>query len=117
MSANLETTDISLHAYMERVGINARAASRLISRAEAGAKNDALNAIADHIESSVDALREANQKDMDAGEKNGLSPAMLDRLELTPDRISAMAEGLRQVATLADPVGQITDLQYRPSGI
>ena len=117
MSANPEAAEVSLHAYMERVGRSARAASRLMSRAEAGAKNDALNAIADHIESSVEALREANQKDMQAGEKNGLSAAMLDRLELTPERISAMAEGLRQVASLSDPVGEITDLQYRPSGI
>ena len=102
---------------MTKLGQQARAAGREISRAESGKKNQALLNIADEIANSKDLLAAENQKDLQAGKENGLDSALLDRLELTPDRIDSMIEGLKQVAALADPVGEITDLGYRPSGI
>ncbi|NOY63237.1 MAG: glutamate-5-semialdehyde dehydrogenase, partial [Gammaproteobacteria bacterium] len=102
---------------MMALGQRARAASIAMNRAESGAKNRALQAMADAIEHSRDALLEANQKDMVAGAARGLDAALLDRLELNDARIQSIADGLREVATLADPVGEISDLSYRPSGI
>ena len=104
-------------AYMARVGQQARAASRIIAKANTGVKNQALLAIATAIDAHRAELISANQKDMTAGRTNGLDAALLDRLELTPARIDAMIEGLQQVAALPDPVGEITGLNYRPSGI
>ncbi len=103
--------------YMGEVGRAARAASRLVARAESGVKNSALVAIAAAIEANQPALLEANAKDMAAGKASGLDAALLDRLALTPARIAGMAEGLRQIAALPDPVGNITDMNYLPSGI
>ncbi len=102
---------------MESLGLKARAAGRAMSRAETGSKNRALLNIADEIYKSREQLAEQNRKDLEAGRQNGLEPALLDRLELTASRIEAMIEGLKQVAALPDPVGEITDLNYRPSGI
>ena len=107
----------SLKSLMRAIGTQARAASRPMSRAETAAKNQALLAIADALEAGAATLIEENLKDLQAGRANGLDPAMLERLELTPDRIRAMADGVRQVAALPDPVGEITGLTYRPSGI
>ena len=106
-----------IDVYMQQVGERARAASRVIASLNAGHKNQALLAIAAAVDAARDALLIANRKDLDAGRDKGLDPAMLDRLELTPERIDAMIEGLQQVAGLNDPVGEITDLAYRPSGI
>ena len=103
--------------YMAKVGRQAREASRLIAAASTGAKNNALLATAEALDAARAELAEANGKDMAAGRKNGLDAALLDRLELTPARIDGMIEGLRQVAALSDPCGEITDLSYRPSGI
>lgn len=103
--------------YMAKVGCQAREASRLIAAASTGAKNQALLATANALDAARAALTEANGKDMAAGRDNGLDAALLDRLELTPARIDGMIEGLRQVAALPDPCGEITDLSYRPSGI
>ncbi|WP_010323611.1 glutamate-5-semialdehyde dehydrogenase [Marinobacterium stanieri] len=103
--------------YMTELGEQARAASREIARADTGDKNRALLAMADAIDASREVLVDANQKDMQNGREKGLDAAMLDRLELTPARIDGMIEGLRQVAALPDPVGGITDMNYRPSGI
>ena len=103
--------------YMQQLGQKARAASVEMSRAEAATKNQALLAIADAIDASAEALKAENQKDLQAGKDNGLDAAMLDRLELNDSRIAGMSEGLRQVAALQDPVGEITDMAYRPSGI
>ncbi len=114
-TANTEITDIP--AYMRALGQQARDAARAISRAPTGARNTALHAIADAVLASRAQLVEANRKDMDAGRQHGLDSALLDRLELTDARIDAMAEGLRQVALLPDPVGAITDMAYQPSGI
>ena len=81
------------------------------------AKNAALLAMADAIDAAAETLKAENAKDLDAGRKNGLDAAMLDRLTLDDARIAGMAEGLRQIASLPDPVGAISDLNYRPSGI
>ncbi len=103
--------------YMQTVGTQARAASRVIAAAPRGDKDAALEAIAQQLESSVAELRAANAKDLEAGKKKGLDAALLDRLELTEKGVAAMAEGCRQVAALADPVGEVTDMSTMPSGI
>lgn len=103
--------------YMTRLGREARAASRLVARASTAQKNRALLAAAEALNAARSELTEANEKDLAAGRANGLEPALLDRLALTPARIDGMLEGLRQVASLPDPVGAIRDMSYRPSGI
>jgi len=103
--------------YMQTLGEQARAASRAMARATTQDKNRALLAIADEIRQQREALRAANAEDMTRGRENGLDAALLDRLELTDGRIDTMIEGLEQVAALPDPVGEITDMKYRPSGI
>ncbi|MGZ5051530.1 MAG: glutamate-5-semialdehyde dehydrogenase [Methylobacter sp.] len=102
---------------MQTLGQQARRAGREISRTESGKKNLALLKIAEAIENAQERLIAENRKDLAAGKNNGLDAASLDRLELKPSSIQAMIEGLRQVAALPDPVGEITDLSYRPSGI
>jgi len=116
-TASKPTADADIKRYMLEVGQRARAAARAMARAETAAKDAALMAMAAEIERQSEALSAANRKDIDAGKAQGLDSAMLDRLELNAARIKAMAEGLRQIAVLADPVGEITDLNYRPSGI
>jgi len=106
-----------IQAYMTDLGGRARAASRLLARASTAAKNSALLAIAERLDAERVAIAAANRHDLEAGAAKGLDAALLDRLELTPGRIDAMIEGVRQVAVLPDPVGAITDLDYRPSGI
>ena len=108
---------VDVNEYMKKLGIQAREASKMIAVASCGDKNTALYAIAERLEASVDMLREANKKDIEAGKANGLDAALLDRLELTEAGIASMAQGCRQVASLPDPVGEVTDLSYRPSGI
>lgn len=102
---------------MADVGLSARDASRAVGKASTKQKNQALTAIADRIEEQADALKKANALDLVAGKEKGLDAALLDRLELTDERIVSMAEGLRQIAALPDPIGVISDLAYRPSGI
>ena len=116
MNITAESAD-AIGRYMTDVGQRARTASRLVGRAETRSKDAALHAIADALEAAEERLRAANQLDMDAGRTAGLEPALLDRLELTPKGVRGMAQGLREVAAQADPVGEITDLKYRPSGI
>ena len=108
---------MSLESYMNEVGQKARAASRLLTRATTEQKNKALFAMADALESARPRLKEENAKDIENGKQKGLDAALLDRLELNDTRIDGMIEGLKQVATLPDPVGEITDMVYRPSGI
>ena len=108
---------MDIKEYMTGLGKQARAAARELNRANTGQKNAALLAIADAIEARKTELLAANQKDMDAGKASGLDAALLDRLALNDDRIAAMAEGIRQIVALADPVGEISGLNYRPSGI
>lgn len=108
---------MDVKAYMTELGQQARAAAYDIGKASTGAKNTALLAMADAINSRRAELTAANAKDMEQGKATNLDPALLDRLELTPSRIDGMIEGLQQVAALPDPVGAISDLNYRPSGI
>jgi len=108
---------VDIKDYMKSLGQQARKAGREISRTESGKKNLALLKIAEAIENSHELLITENRKDLDAGKINGLDAASLDRLELKPSGIQAMVEGLKQVAALPDPVGEISDLSYRPSGI
>ena len=103
--------------YMTRLGRAAREASRVIGRASTAQKNRALQATAAALDEARAELSAANALDLANGQANGLEPAMLERLALTPARIDSMIVGLRQVAALADPVGAIRDMSYRPSGI
>ena len=108
---------MDIQQYMQQVGRNARKASRAMARADSATRNRALHLIADAIVRDADLLRAANQQDMDAAAANGLAPAMLDRLALSDKAIDTMVEGLRQIASLPDPIGEISNLKYRPSGI
>ena len=108
---------MNIKEYINELGQKARIAGREISKAESGKKNLALLKIADQIENNRDLLIQENQKDLAAGRQNDLEAALLDRLELTSGRIDAMIEGLKQVAALPDPIGDISELSYRPSGI
>jgi glutamate-5-semialdehyde dehydrogenase len=103
--------------YMTEVGQRARAASRILAKTSTGPKNTALLAMANILEQSVPQLLQANAKDLAAGREQGLDEALLDRLALNEERIAGMAEGLRQIAGLPDPVGETSGLNYRPSGI
>jgi glutamate-5-semialdehyde dehydrogenase len=95
----------------------ARAASRRLALLSSGEKNKTLLAMADLLEKSEAEIKAANLKDLEAGEKAGLSSALLDRLRVTPKRLKEMTEGLRQVASLPDPVGKIIDEKTRPNGM
>ncbi len=108
---------MDIQSYMHSVGRAARAASRAMAKAETVAKNRALLAMADAIERDSARLTGANRKDIEAAQAKGLDPAMVDRLTLSPKGIAAMAQGLREIGALADPIGEISDLRYRPSGI
>ena len=108
---------MDIDAYMHSVGTQARAASRRIAAASTDAKNAALHAIARRLRDARETLLRANQTDLAQAERDGLPPAMIDRLTLDAAGIEAMAEGLEQVAALPDPVGEMTDIKRRPSGI
>ncbi|WP_263146658.1 glutamate-5-semialdehyde dehydrogenase [Pseudomonas sp. RIT-PI-AD] len=103
--------------YMTRLGRAAREASRQLARASTAQKNRALQAAAAALDAARAELSAANEQDLASSRANGLEPAMLDRLTLTPARIDEMIEGLRQVAALPDPIGEIRDMRYLPSGI
>lgn len=103
--------------YMNQVGVQAREASRAMAKADTRTKNQVLNAIADMILREQDKILASNQQDLAQAKANGLDSAMLDRLTLTEKSVHGMAEGLSQIAALADPIGEIRDLKYRPSGI
>ncbi len=108
---------MSIEQYFQKVGQQARQAARHMARATRGDKDRALAQIAASLKQHRQAILAANADDMAAGRNNGLDAALLDRLELTSSRFDAMIEGLEQVMALADPVGEISDLKYRPSGI
>jgi glutamate-5-semialdehyde dehydrogenase len=107
--------DIKL--YMTEVGQRARKASRAMAKADTAAKNRALTLIAAAIRRDADQLRAANQLDLTAARDAGLAPAMLDRLTLSDKAITTMAEGLEQIVALADPIGEMSNMKFRPSGI
>ncbi len=106
-----------IKTYMQSVGAEARKASRDMAKAETNTKNLALTAIAKAILRERKSLLEANQKDLAAAKANGMEAAMLDRLTLTEKSIATIAEGLQQIASLPDPIGEINNMKYRPSGI
>ncbi|MCX8048921.1 MAG: glutamate-5-semialdehyde dehydrogenase [Methylohalobius sp.] len=107
----------NLVEYIQTLGQKARLASREVGRASTLTKNQALLAMVEAILAERETIRRENAKDLAFGRERGLSPALLDRLELTEARIDAMAEGLRQIASLPDPIGEIEGLKCRPSGI
>lgn len=102
---------------MVAYGQRARQAARALARAETGLKNAALFALADALLQASDTILAANARDLKAARESKLDAALMDRLELTPERVQAMAEGVRQVAELPDPIGSVRDLRRRPSGI
>jgi glutamate-5-semialdehyde dehydrogenase len=108
---------VDVQTYMVSVGKQARAAARLIAKADTGSKNKALAVMAQTISRAAKRLLEANARDLDAAKKKKLDGAAIDRLTLTPKTIESMADGLLQIAQLPDPVGEIIGLKYRPSGI
>lgn len=108
---------IDIPGYMKELGQRARAAGREIARATSDAKDHALRTMAEAIRGASAELQAANQRDLAAGREKGLEQALLDRLTLTDARIEGMAVGLEQIASLPDPVGEISDLRYVPSGI
>jgi len=108
---------MNIDQYMTDLGRRARSASRAMARASTAAKNAALEAVADAIVRERDALKEANARDLARARDKGHDAAFIDRLTLSDKALSTMVEGLRQVAKLADPIGEISGLRYRPSGI
>jgi len=108
---------MDIQTYMTDVGRAARKASRAMAKADTAAKNRALQLIAAAIRRDAALLSAANQKDLDAARANGLAPALVDRLTLSDKAIATMAEGLEQIAALPDPIGEISNMKRRPSGI
>jgi glutamate-5-semialdehyde dehydrogenase len=108
---------MNIKEYMLKLGEDARKASASIRRASTEQKNEALLAIGDQILADQQHLMIENEKDLESGRANGLSDALLDRLSFTDARFATMTEGLSQVAKLQDPVGEISDLSYRPNGL
>jgi glutamate-5-semialdehyde dehydrogenase len=117
VKGKFESDSENVESYMIRTGEMAREAAGILAFADPETKNSALLAIARAIDTQRDAIQVENGKDMQAGSANGLEDAMLDRLLLSNAAIDAMITGLQQVASLADPVGEISELEYRPSGI
>ncbi len=110
-------TKLNIKSYMKQVGEQARAASRVVARASTAAKNTALLEMAKAIRADTEKLIAANAKDLHAAREKDLDDAMIDRLKLDKKSIESIAEGLEQIAALPDPVGEISDLKYRPTGI
>jgi glutamate-5-semialdehyde dehydrogenase len=108
---------MDIQSYMYGIGRDARTAARALARAETSVKNLALETIAAAIERNCATLLQANARDVEAATAKGLDTAMVDRLALSEKSVAAMAEGLRQIAQLPDPVGEISDMRFRPSGI
>lgn len=107
----------SIEQYMQTVGKQARQAASVLAGATTLAKNNALSAIYTALENSQPQILAANQIDMSKGRDNQLDSALLDRLELNPTRFKGMLQGLKDVISLVDPIGEITDLAFRPTGI
>lgn len=108
---------MDIKKYMLGVGQLARASAGMMARATTAQKNNALHAIAENIIKHRSALAKANKEDLKAAKEKNIESALVDRLELTDARIDSMVEGLNQIASLTDPIGTITDLAMRPTGI
>jgi len=113
----MRTTHMDITEYMQQIGRQARAASRAMARADSATRNQALRLIAAAIEREAPALVEANARDLDAARAGGLAPALLDRLALSDKAIATMVDGQRQIVALPDPIGEISGMKFRPSGI
>ena len=111
------TASTDLHAHMLAMGEAARAASRALARATTGAKNRALAEAANALLAREKSILAANAEDVKSARAEGRDDAFIDRLKLTAKAVEGMAEGLREIAKLPDPVGEVTGLTYRPSGI
>ncbi len=114
---SIMTKQKTLNQYMQSLGKTARQAARILSSASTKQKNEALISIAGQLRANETDLLTANAKDMAHAHEHALDPALLDRLELNPERVEQMADGLLQIAALPDPVGEISDMNYQPSGI
>lgn len=110
-------TELDLNQYMDRVGRQARAASRAMARASTADKNRALLTIAAAIRRDADKLKAVNARDVERARANGQDAAFVDRLTLSDKAIDTMAAGLEQIAALADPIGEISNMKFRPTGI
>jgi glutamate-5-semialdehyde dehydrogenase len=108
---------MDIQHYMNSLGQSARKAARAMAKADTASKNRALELIAQAIRRDAALLTAANQKDVEQARSNGLAAAMIDRLTLSEKAIATMAEGLEQIASLPDPIGEISNMKYRPSGI
>lgn len=108
---------MNIKDYMQELGQRARRASRFLARASSAEKNAALLAIAAAIRREKNVLLAANREDLEAARAAGLEPALVERLALTENGVDKMAEGIEQVAALHDPIGEMTDIRYQPSGI
>ena len=108
---------MDIQHYMDTLGQSARKAARAMAKADTASKNRALELIAQAIRRDAALLTAANQKDVEQARSNGLAAAMIDRLTLSEKAIATMAEGLEQIASLPDPIGEISNMKYRPSGI
>ena len=113
----MKAEQLDIQDYMRNLGRRARAASRQMARASTDDKNRALAAIAAAVRRDAEKIKAANREDVAAARAAGMEEAMLDRLALSDKAVATMAEGLEQIAALADPIGEISDLKYRPSGI
>ncbi|MHB1668574.1 MAG: glutamate-5-semialdehyde dehydrogenase [Thiomonas sp.] len=113
----MQVADDSIHALVTDIGVRARTASRAMARASTAAKNSALLALAGLIHEHAAELRDANALDLGAARAAGLEAAFVDRLTLSDKVVAQMAESCEQVAALPDPIGEMTDLRRRPSGI
>ena len=116
-NATIRQDAVNIGTYVRELGLSARAAARTMARAGTQEKNQALRATADLIIARRTFLKDENTRDLEVGAAKGLGGALLDRLELTDARIDAMAEGLRHIESLPDPIGEITSMKFRPSGI
>lgn len=108
---------MSFESLIVDMAVKAKAAARIMAKADTNIKNAALLKIAEAIEADKSAIQAANQKDLEYGREKGLSPAMLDRLAVTDKVIQSMIQGLKEVAALEDPVGSVTKAYTRPNGI
>jgi len=108
---------MDIQSYMTGVGRQARAASRLVAKADTATKNRALTLTADAIERDAERLLAANARDLAAAHEKKLDPPLIDRLTLSKKSLAEVADGLRQIAQLPDPIGEISELKQQPSGI
>src|ERR671933_2477268 len=115
MGENVSVDDIA--GLVREIAEGAQRAARQLARLPTGAKNDALMRMAAALEAEETALITLNARDTERARQNGLSSAMIDRLRLTPKRIADMARGLREIAALPDPIGEVTRMWRRPNGL